>query len=261
MLIDNRLREAESDRFEVTDLPDRQSEFRIHLRGEIDRYQVSSPTIRLHKITFSYNGVAQIFCDASITLEPTNIYRLVGPNGVGKSTLLKLLCGVLSPSSGQLLLNNNPYSPFESGNKLVALASQNPDDQWVDVNLQSDFIAKWSATQRNPTISKEEATARLNSIAAGLGVPDPAKIHLLDYPRAQRKRLSWVWPLSGAMPWLALDEPTLGQDDEATRQIAQALELLTENGHGCILISHDERLFQLLRHKRLLIVDYQLELG
>jgi hypothetical protein len=53
--------------------------------------------------------------------------------------------------------------------------------------------------------------AALAALAALLGVPSLDQ-HLYELPLVARKRLSWLWPLSGALPWIMLDEPTIGQD-------------------------------------------------
>ena len=47
--------------------------------------------------------------------------------------------------------------------------------------------------------------------------------HLYELPLVARKRLSWLWPLSGALPWIMLDEPTLGQDRATRAALADAI--------------------------------------
>ena len=66
------------------------------------------------------------------------------------------------------------------------------------------------ALARFPEIKLPDDDA-LVALAAHLGVRSMDQ-HLYELPLAARKRLSWLWPLAGAMPWVMLDEPTLGQD-------------------------------------------------
>jgi ABC-type multidrug transport system ATPase subunit len=130
-------------------------------------------------------------------------------NGAGKTTFLKLLAGVLAPDSGTIELNGNPYAPWRTGNRAFAFATHNPDHQWCGATLAEDIGRRRGVlTKQGINVPPDETLAAL---ASCLGIRSMDQ-HLYELPLVARKRLSWLWPFSGVMPWVMLDEPTLGQD-------------------------------------------------
>src|SRR5207244_4016316 len=95
----------------------------------------TAPTIAIARLSFGYPGGRAIFGALDLTLEPAKAYRLAGPNGAGKSTLFRLLAGVLAPLSGSIALDGVTYAPWRTGNRIFALATQNPDHQWCGATL------------------------------------------------------------------------------------------------------------------------------
>ena len=62
--------------------------------------------ITLQNVTFSYNRRKKIFSDLSHTLKAGHIHGLLGCNGIGKSTLLHLICGLLTPDAGDISVDS-----------------------------------------------------------------------------------------------------------------------------------------------------------
>ena len=204
--------------------------------------------IKVHGLSFRYPGGREIFRDASVTLEPDQAYRLTGANGAGKTTFFKLLAGVLAPAKGRIELDRNPYEPSRSGNRAFAFATQNPDHQWCGATLAEDVARRRRALARNGIeVPAVEVLARL---AACLGVRSIDQ-HLYELPLVARKRLSWLWPLSGVMPWAMLDEPTLGQDHATRAALAAAIARLSASGYGIVFITHDNEFAARIAHRRL----------
>ena len=81
--------------------------------------------------------------------------------------------------------------------------------------------------------------AALAALAACLGVASLDQ-HLYELPLVARKRLSWLWPLAGALPWIMLDEPTVGQDRATRAALAAAIGRLAALGYGVVFITHDD---------------------
>jgi len=201
---------------------------------------VERVTIAVEALSFSYRRGARVFRDCSFELQPGTIYRVRGANGAGKSTLVRLLAGVLPLRRGRILLNGKPYQPYRGGNRALAVAMQNPDDQWTDVTIANDFRRRLN---RLPIAGTRPPVDRLLAEwKQRLGLSTQLDQHVLDVPRVLRKRLSWAWPLSGFMPWLVFDEPTIGQDATAVGELAAALLDCKSRGHGVIFVTHDPRL-------------------
>jgi energy-coupling factor transporter ATP-binding protein EcfA2 len=197
-------------------------------------------SIAVENLSFRYRRGAEVFRNCSFELRPGTIYRVRGANGAGKSTLVRLLAGVLPVRKGRILLNGKPYQPYRSGNRALAVAMQNPDDQWTDVTVAGDFRRR---VNRLPKAGPAPPVDRLLADWKDrLGLSQQLEQHVLDLPRVLRKRLSWVWPLSGLLPWLVLDEPTIGQDAAAVGELAAALLDCKFRGHGVIFVTHDPRL-------------------
>jgi ABC-type Mn2+/Zn2+ transport system ATPase subunit len=253
-------------RFSENDLPGadqiacgrENGEFRLRVASAVRDTMLpcDAPRIDLKNLCFSYPRQPYVFEDCSLSLKPGCVYRLSGENGSGKSTLLKLLCGVLRPSKGGIELSGSPYVPYRTGNRLFAYAMQNPDEQWTSPTLLGDIKTRLTMARRVPfggAVPELSNPDRFNQLVEGMGISLDDGKHLLDYPRALRKRLTWIWPLSGNRPWLVFDEPTLGQDNEAVGQLVDALNIATKRGHGVIIVSHDERLVALMPHQEILI--------
>jgi energy-coupling factor transport system ATP-binding protein len=206
-------------------------------------------------LSFGYRRSEDVFRNCSFELLPGVVYRLRGSNGAGKSTLVRLLCGVLPFRSGELLLNGRRYRPYSEGNRVLAVAMQNPDDQWTDVTVAGDLqrrlrhaLAGSALPSVNRLLSEWETT---------LGLSGQLRRHVLDLPRVLRKRLSWIWPLSCCLPWIVLDEPTIGQDDRAVTELAAMLRDCADRGHGVIYVSHDRRLAAALAATDLIVGNGQ----
>jgi energy-coupling factor transporter ATP-binding protein EcfA2 len=252
-LIDNRLppplagwrcseRAADTSAFDcdprrlVADLPSRQA-----------------PAIAVRGLHFGYRRGRTIFRAVDLTLAGGQAYRVAGPNGAGKTTLLKLLVGVLAPSAGEFTLGGARYRPWRQGNRAIALATQNPDHQWCGATLRDDVARRRSAFARHVG-AEFLSDSRMAKFAAALGTPS-LDAHLYELPLAARKRLSWLWPLSGALPWVMLDEPSVGQDTSTRRQLASAIAGLTALGYGVLFVTHDDDFASRIPHRVLAIGD------
>jgi energy-coupling factor transport system ATP-binding protein len=216
-----------------------------------------APTISIRGLTFGYRHGSTIFRDVDLALTSGTAYRLAGPNGAGKTTLLKLLVGVLAPNAGELTLGDKPYRPWRHGNRAIALATQNPDHQWSGATLADDLARRRAAFAGSVAPGCFDET-RLQALAAALGAPS-LDTHLYELPLAARKRLSWLWPLAGALPWAVLDEPSLGQDLATRVQLAAAITQLTARGYGVLFVTHDDDFAARIPHRVLAIGDGQVK--
>ena len=98
----------------------------------------------------------------------------------------------------------------------------------------------------------------MDKLAAALGIHS-LDAHLYELPLTARKRLSWLWPLSGALPWVMLDEPSIGQDVNTRIQLAAAISRLTMLGYGVLFVTHDDDFAARIPHRVLAIGDMQVK--
>lgn len=164
-------------------------------------------------------GMKQLLSDVSLTLNERERLGIIGVNGTGKSTLLRILAGVEPADEGRVV--------FQPNTKLSYLP-QNPemDD---DATVLEQVFCNWSAEAR--TLNEYEAKAMLTK----LGVPCfDAKIGTLS--GGQRKRVALAATLIRPSDVLILDEPTNHLDSDMVCWLEQFLTRFTG---GLIMVTHD----------------------
>jgi len=179
------------------------------------------PVLGLYNVDFGYPGQPLLFEKVEFGLDMDSRVAIVGPNGVGKSTLLKLLCGIIEPIRGECRRNHRLR---------VAYYSQHSADQ-LDVNK--------SATQylRDKfDASYQEARKRLGSV--GL-VSHAHEIPIFDLSGGQKARVALAELISCAPDILILDEPTNNLDLESIDALGDAINSFKG---GVLIVSHDARL-------------------
>jgi energy-coupling factor transport system ATP-binding protein len=207
----------------------------------------AAPRIVIRDLDFRYRRGVDVFTGAALTLEPGHAYRLFGRNGAGKTTLLKILVGVLAPGRGEILLDDQPCAPWRHGNETFALATQNPDHQWCGATLRED-VGRRRAVLKTSVDASRVSDQQIAAAAQKLGIASLDQ-HLYELPLAARKRLSWLWPLSGVMPWIMLDEPTVGQDRDTCTVLAAALAVFCRHGYGVLFVTHDDEFAGQVPHR------------
>lgn len=205
-----------------------------------------APAIEIKRLNFAYRGGGPIFSDASALL-PRGAHRLYGANGAGKTTLLKILVGALAPSSSEITLGGKPYAPWRDGHAPIAIATQNPDQQWCGATLEEDMDRRRAALRPG---AKMPDNTQLAKLAQALGIAGLDQ-HLYELPLAARKRASWLWPIASAHPWIVLDEPTVGQDQDTRENLARLLARMCAAGYGIIFVTHDDEFADMLPHRLL----------
>jgi energy-coupling factor transporter ATP-binding protein EcfA2 len=253
IVIDNRLAQAPPG-WQCRDACAATADYACDLAGVLPELRPrEAPTIAVRALDFGYEPGRPIFRNLDLSLEAGKAYRLVGPNGAGKSTFFKILVGVVAPARGTILLNDAPYRPRQSGNRVFALATQNPDHQWCGATLAEDLARRRRALAACSDVMPP-SDAALAAMAGKLGIASLDQL-LYELPLAARKRLSWLWPFSGAMSWLMLDEPTIGQDRDSRDGLAAIVRRLCELGYGVVVVTHDDDFAAGIPHRPLHIAD------
>ena len=203
---------------------------------------VQPQKIELSNIHFFYNKKHAIIKGLNLELTPSNIYHLKGSNGVGKTTLAKILTGILKIKSGTVLLNDKSYNPFTFPGQIVGYSFQNPDEQLFSSTIENEILSY----RKNEST---ENTKRREDYLEMFGLQNIRKKHPAEMPFTIRKRISLASTLALDRAWYILDEPTLGQDSEFSSFLSQVLLELTKLGKGVIVISHSEKFVSKLNAK------------
>ncbi len=157
--------------------------------------------IKVNDLNFCY-GKNKVLENISMNLEEGKIYGLLGQNGVGKSTLLKLLAGLLKPKSGEIDINGNV--PFERNPSFLGTIYYLPEDfMGADVKVD-DYVKRVGAFYEGFSYDK------FCKIISEFDVNREAKFTKLSF--GQQKKAIIAFALSLGTKLLLMDEPSNGLD-------------------------------------------------
>ncbi len=192
-------------------------------------------SIEFKHVDFSYAGGRSLLHDLSFTVEGGGFLLIIGQNGVGKSTLLKLLNGILKPTSGRVLINGLETSTQQTSRlaKEICVTFQNPADQIFASNIRAEVeFGPRSLKRRN-------VDQLVNEALALCGLEKVAAQHPYDLPAAQRKLLTAASAVASGSPFMAFDEPSAGLSQIERSVFERMLAQLKRDGRGLIVVSHD----------------------
>lgn len=161
-----------------------------------------------------------------------------GESGTGKSTLLKLLNGIYTPSSGRILYEGRDLSGFDTINlrKEVALVSQ--DVFLFDTTIECNFIRFYEYREKVPP-----GTDEMNRFLSLCGVTLPLDKDCATMSGGERQRVYMAVFLSFLPKVIMLDEPTSALDQKNSGiVIGNIISFCRENGMTIIIVSHDKAL-------------------
>lgn len=209
----------------------------------------SSRGLHLENLRFSY-GNHQILDIPDFTFPAGKVNVLVGQNGVGKTTLSRVICG-LAKASGQISLNGKPLSRRER-QRLAYIVMQDVHRQlFADSVLAEVTLGQKPYRPGHGEPASAQATRmapppeRVQEILADLDLWDLRERHPLSLSGGQKQRLVIASALAWRKQVYIFDEPTSGVDYRHLLQIADQLRTLADTGAVVIVVTHD---FELLEH-------------
>jgi len=170
----------------------------------------------------------------SFAVEAGRILGLLGPNGAGKTTAVSMVSGILTPDSGQVLVNGRPLAgDADAAKGRLGLVPQ-------DVALYDDLSALdnlrfFGSLQGMGARALERAMA---SAFEMVGLGDRAKDKVKEYSGGMKRRLNLAAGLLHDPAVLLLDEPTMGVDPQSRNAIFESLEMLRDRGKGILYTTH-----------------------
>ncbi|NOZ95915.1 MAG: ATP-binding cassette domain-containing protein [Acidobacteria bacterium] len=171
----------------------------------------------------------------AFTVSAGEIYGLLGPNGAGKTTTIKVLTGLLPPTSGSVRIAG--FDPFAEPLKAKAQLG------WVgqETSLYEDLTARENlelacALGRVP---RSEVRSRVAGLLETIGLADRAGERVSRFSGGMKRRLHLAVALVHRPRVLLLDEPLVGVDPQARAHLMGLIERLAEEGHAVLLTTHD----------------------
>ncbi len=216
------------------------SQNHMDLKLPLNRENVSTPVLELRGISKGFPGV-QALDDVSFSVWPGEIHMLLGENGAGKSSLMKVLCGAYSADKGAFLYQGNPVeitSPRDVRKLGIAVIFQEFTlVPYLDI-AQNIFLGRECSSAIPGLIDRKqmERKARkvLDLIGLDLDVRTPA--HKLGV--AQQQMVEIAKALSQEARILVMDEPTAALSDHETERLFATMRRLQSDGVAIIYISH-----------------------
>ena len=180
----------------------------------------------------------EISSHVSMHVKPSEFVAFVGGSGAGKSTFMKCISGVDTPTSGIVLLNGeNLYENYESLKYNIGYV---PQEDIVYSNLTLHDMLKYTAKLRMPENStKKERRQRIKEVLEIVQLTEFENSYIRQLSGGQRKRASIATELIADPSLFFLDEPTSGLDPDTERSVMKTLQKMSKMGKTIILVTHN----------------------
>jgi polar amino acid transport system ATP-binding protein len=188
----------------------------------------------------AYYDKLHVLKDINLNVEKGEILSLIGPSGSGKSSLLKMLVGLLTPKSGEVSLNNDivnytSKSDLRTIREQIAIVFQQYN-LFQNMNvLKNVCIAPTKIQKRNQKEVEEQAISLLEKV----GLKDKLKSYPDELSGGQQQRVAIARALCLNPEILLLDEVTSALDPELVQEVLDSIRLLASEGMTMLIVSHE----------------------
>lgn len=198
-------------------------------------------------INHSYSG-SEMFEFPDIKCEPAQTLLILGQSGVGKTTLLHILAGILKPKNGEVIIG--PKSIYTlSGNQLDKFRGQN-----IGLVFQRPHFVQSISAEENLLLTQSMAGHKsdknaVNSLMDRLNIGNRKNAKTYQMSQGEQQRLSIARALINKPRIILADEPTSALDDTNCKEVIQLLEQqANEVNASLIVVTHDNRLTDFFKH-------------
>ena len=171
--------------------------------------------------------------DLNLTIQKGEVFGLLGPNGSGKSTTIKLLLGLIFPTSGRATVFGHPLGSDAIKERIGFIPEESYFYKFLDGEETLRFYGKLFK------LSRKELDERVPMLLDAVGLDAKArKRKLREYSKGMARRIGLAQALINDPDLVLLDEPTTGLDPIGTREMKDLIVSLKEQGKTVILCSH-----------------------
>lgn len=168
----------------------------------------------------------------NITINRGEIFGLLGPNGSGKTTTIKLLLGLLFPSDGEAFLFGEPAADVRKNERIGYLPEESYLYRFLNAEETLDFYGR--LFNLDPKVRRQRAADLIEKV----GLKADRKRVLKEYSKGMRQRIGLAQALINDPDLVILDEPTSGLDPLGTRWMKDLILDLRKMGKTVIMCSH-----------------------
>ncbi len=203
--------------------------------GIVNAAMNNQPLIQLENLSFSYDGLA-VLQDVTFSIRTGEFICMVGPNGGGKTTLLKLILGLLKPKAGTVSVFG---LPAEQGRQHIGYVPQHAqvDPQFPVTALDVVLMGRLTSSRQSGFYTARDRQAARDSLGQ-LGLSDFSGRPFSALSGGQRQRVLIARALVGEPELLLLDEPTSSLDLHVENEFYELLSDINKR-LTIVLVSHD----------------------
>jgi ABC-2 type transport system ATP-binding protein len=168
----------------------------------------------------------------SLDVKKGEIFGLLGPNGSGKTTTLKLLLGLLFPTEGEVTILGQPASNVSKNEKIGYLPEETYLYRFLNAEETLDFYGRLF------NIPAKERRDRSKQLIEMVGLQHARRRQLKEYSKGMTRRIGLAQALINNPELVLLDEPTSGLDPLGSRDMKDLIERLRKEGKTVVMCSH-----------------------
>jgi len=217
--------------------------------------------ISINKLSKVYSNGLQALKDVSLDIKKGEILAMLGPNGAGKTTLISIICGIVTPSSGNIDVDGfDIIKNYRETRSKIGLVPQ-------ELTLENFETVFNNVSYTRGLYGKSPNPKYIEKILKDLYLWDKKDNRLRQLSGGMRRRVLIAKALSHEPSILFLDEPTAGVDVELRKEMWRVVEKLRESGVTIILTTHyieeaeaiADRV-AVINHGEIIVVDEKKEL-
>ena len=184
-------------------------------------------------LTCAYRKEPPVFQALSFSARPEEVVAITGPNGVGKTTLSRCLCGLIREQAGQIVLNGRPLNRKERQKAAFCVMQ--------DVNHQLFSDSVWGECRMS---APDAPDSTLKGVLDSLHLLPFRERHPMSLSGGQKQRLAVATALLSEKPILIFDEPTSGLDYARMVEVSGVIRSLAQQGRIVLVVTHDQEFLQ-----------------
>ena len=195
--------------------------------------------VELKDVFFRYSrDLPDILKGISLEIYKGEHFCVLGGNGTGKTTTLKVICGILKAYKGKILINGKKISDYKQNELYInnlSLLPQDPADLFLSKTVYEDLLESCNTMN----FDKNTAKKRIEEVSQTLGIADLLNSHPYDLSGGEQQKAAIGKVLILNPQILLLDEPTKGIDACGKQTLAEIIKTLKQNGITVITVTHD----------------------
>lgn len=168
----------------------------------------------------------------SLDVKRGEVFGLLGPNGSGKTTTIKMLLGLLFPTSGAIRILGRDAADVEKNQRIGYLPEESYLYKFLNADETLDFYGRLFR------ISGKERAERADRLIKMVGLQQARRRQLKEYSKGMTRRIGLAQALINDPELVLLDEPTSGLDPIGTREMKDLILRLKDEGKTVVLCSH-----------------------